>query len=262
MRIPFFLLPDDFKKRLIESSQAEAASRLTTCEDWNPKMPWKKELNLKAESYSVLNLFPDLKPNSSSPDPNKAKPGEYSDSPSGEWRYIVNTLPTGRKLSTWNGSKIGSVIFDGPVQIPAIYGKAGNGNRYEPDPWMSLSPAELMSMRGGLRLAKGHTVVAGLGLGHLLIGVTKKPSVKKVTLIEISQDLVDWLFPRIKPHLGMDVEIVVADANAAISGLEADVALIDIYETYGNKEFYAPHAHIKKVWVWGSAKYLGGQDHW
>lgn len=122
---------------------------------------------------------------------------------------------------------------------------------------MSLTPAEIMSMRSGLRVAKGHTIVAGLGLGHLLINVTKKTAVKKVTLVEISQDLVDWLFPRIKPYLEMDVEIIVADANEVIPGLEADVALIDIYETYGNKEFLAPHQHINKVWVWGSAKYRG-----
>lgn len=64
MRIPFFLLPDEFKKQITDGHKAEAARRLTECEDWRPDMPWKKELNLKADSYSVLNLFPDIKPSS------------------------------------------------------------------------------------------------------------------------------------------------------------------------------------------------------
>jgi hypothetical protein len=157
-------------------------------------------------------------------------------------------------LRTWCGSKLGTVLFDGPVQLPAIYRKWRDGETYAEDPWMSLTPAEILSMQAGLRFAKGHTVVAGLGLGHLLINVTKKASVKKVTLVEISQELVDWLLPKVKPHLGMDVDVIVGDANTIIPGLEADSALIDIDSSYGNNEFLAPHRHIDRVWVWGSSK--------
>jgi spermidine synthase len=127
---------------------------------------------------------------------------------------------------------------------------------------MSLTPAELMSMRTGLRFANGHTIVAGLGLGHLLIEVTKKKSVKRVTLVEIDQELIAWLYPKIKPHLQQEVEIIVGDANKVIPGLEADAALIDIDSSYGNNRFLAPHQHIHKVWVWGSAAMGGRNSYW
>jgi len=253
--IPFFLMPDWYQKRLLEQGKADRERRLNECVEWNPKMSWKKELNLKASSYSCLNLFPGLEPKNKHPNPNNAVAGEYVDSPSGDWRYVVNVIPRGTKLATWCGNKIGSVIFDGPVNVPAIYGREAWRKEisYRNEPWMSLTPAEIMSMRTGLRFAKGHTVVAGLGLGHLLIEVTKKRSVKKVTLVEISQELVDWLYPRVKAYLAQDVNVIVGDANHVIPGLEADSALIDIDSSYGNNNFHAPKEHIDKVWVWGTA---------
>jgi len=257
--IPFFLMPDWYQKRVIEQEKQDLERRLNECVPWDPKMPWKKELNLKASTYCCLNLFPkDRHPN-----PNNAKDGEFADSPSGDWRYVINRIPRGTKLKTWCGSKLGSVLFDGPVDVPAIYSKVrwGKELRYQEAPWMSLTPAELLSMRTGVRFASGHTIVAGLGLGHLLIEVTKKRSVKKVTLVEISQELIDWLYPRVKPFLEKDVEVIVGDANHVIPGLEADAALIDIDADYGNNEFTAPKEHIRKVWVWGTAAIGGSYDY-
>ena len=90
--------------------------------------------------------------------------------------YCVKTLPKGVQLATYYGKSRGSVIFDGPVFIPAIH------ERDSFDLWMSLTPMEMITLRGGVRAAKGHTVVAGLGLGYQLIEISKKKSVKKVTL--------------------------------------------------------------------------------
>ena len=253
--IPSFLLSEKMRARIRDQAKREVERRLPLCVPWDPKMPWQKEMNLQASSYSCLNLFPDLKPKNKVANPNNAEAGEYVDSPSGDWRYIVNVLKRGDKLATWKGSSVGDVLFDGTVLVPAIYSRQKwcKEISYEENPWMSLTPAELMSMRTGLRFAKGHTIVAGLGLGHLLIEVTKKKTVKKVTLVEISRELVDWLYPRIKPHLAQDVDVIIGDANHIIPGLEADAALIDIDSSYGSNEFLAPHQHINKVWVWGSA---------
>jgi hypothetical protein len=267
-----FLLPDfvlkerdELRKARIEREKKEVAERLTRCEDWRPDMPWKREMSLTAQSYRALNLFPEVQPRKPPLNPNDVQPGRYAESPSGTWRYTVNTLPKGEKLHTWCGSKIWTVLFDGPVNIPAIYRRDNlweEKKLYDKNPWMSITPAEVMSMRTGLRFAKGHTIVAGLGLGHLLINVTQKKSVKKVTLVEINQDLVDWIYPRVKPHLEMAVEVIVGDARKVIPGLEADVALIDIDSKYGNNRFRAPTQHIGKVWVWGSAKHKGSYDYW
>lgn len=220
--LPFFAF--DFQAQL-----RDRESRLQACVDWDRQ----NEMNLRAASYSCRNLFPEVTPREEGKvNCNEAKPGEYVDSPCGGWRYIVNTLPKGSKLRTWSGSKIGSVLFDGPVCIPTIYSnRLGN---FRNEPWMSLTPAEVMSMRTGARLAMKHTVVVGLGLGHLLIEVAQKRSVKKITLVEIDRGLVDWLLPKIKPYLTKEIEVIVGDAHSVMPSLEADVALIDIYPGYGD----------------------------
>jgi hypothetical protein len=259
-QLPSFLMSPGMQKRIDESNRLSKERRLKACVPWDPLMPWAKEMNLKADTYRATNLCPEVKAKNGA-NPNQVEKGQYEDSPSGDWRYTVNIVPSGAPLTTWRGSQMGTVMFDGPVEIPALYSREKWGKKvdYEKKPWMSITPAEIMSMRTGLRFARGHTVVAGLGLGHLLMEVTKKRSVKKVTLVEISQELIDWLYPRIKPHLKMDVDVIVGDAKHTIPGLEADAALVDIDESYGNNTFSAPWQHIPSRWVWGSAP-VGSRD--
>lgn len=59
----------------------------------------------------------------------------------------------------WDCFAKGSVMFTGPVHIP-ILSRAGEA-------WMSLTPSEILTLREGNRIAKGHTLVAGLGMGWL-----------------------------------------------------------------------------------------------
>ena len=80
----------------------------------------------------------------------------------------------------------------------------------------------------------------------------------KLTLVEKSQDLVDWLYPRIKPHLGMEVEVIVGDAWHVLLNMEADVALVDIFENSGGNDWEQSKLRrlclgIKYIWCWGTA---------
>lgn len=78
------LFANDFLRDL-RQEQRERERRLQQCIGWNPKMPWAKELNIKAATYSCLRLF-EVKPNTlTTPNPNRLQPGEYADSPSGMW---------------------------------------------------------------------------------------------------------------------------------------------------------------------------------
>ena len=150
------------------------------------------------------------------------------------------------------------MLFDGPVHIPAIHQK--RHSEWEKNPWMSLTPAEIISMRGGLRRAKGRTIVAGLGLGHLLIDVSLRKQVTSLVLVEKSQQLVDWILPRVKPFMrsGLEVEVVIGDAMKEMPKLSADVALVDIFDTYGNNDCERDQLrreckNIGYIWVWGAA---------
>jgi len=73
-------------------------------------------------------------------------------------------------------------------------------------------------------------------------------------LIEKSQELVDWVLPKILPHLGRPLtEVIVGDAHRVLPTLQADVALVDIFPNYGNNAWYQPCPQIGHIWCWGGA---------
>lgn len=223
--------------------------------DWEPlKTPFSPTLILKASSYKPARLW-DVTPSDVSLAHQIDRPDdEHVDSPEGTFRYTEVTLPKGTWLDTLMGNRRGQVCFDGDIVIPRI--NEMNHRHFDQSPWMSYTPMEVFSQRAGLRKAKGHTVIAGLGLGWLLSQVMKKRSVKKVTLVEISQELVDWILPR----LNLDeskLEVRVGDARRIVPRLTADVALTDIDPGYGSNTF--PRCpKIGDVWTWGSGNIYGG----
>ncbi len=130
---------------------------------------------------------------------------------------------------------------------------------------MSLTPAELMTLRPGTRMAKGHTIIAGLGLGHQLIEVAKRLPVKRVTVVELDEELADWIMPVIRPHLRKKVDVVIGDAYEVIPKLKGDVALIDIFPGYGDgfrrvEELRRASPGIKKFWGWGTSEMTGANQ--
>ena len=241
------------KQQIFEEYQR----RMRSCVPWSPAMTWTPELNLIGASFETLNVFPELAPSDAPVD--QLNPAERADSPGKQFRYCVRLHRAGRKLMTWFGDRTGSVIFDSDVRIPAIYqclpGQPGVWNEA---PWMSLTPAEILTLREGTRLAKGRVVIGGLGLGHQLIEVSKRLAVKEIVLVELSQELVDFYLPRVRPLIKKRLTVLVGDAFQIIPTLSADVALLDMFPAYGGNEaatraLASRSPKIKKMWGWGSA---------
>jgi hypothetical protein len=243
---------------------ADYRRRMKQCVPWSPATKWEPELNFVASSYTVFEAFPGIASSDAKVD--ELRPGQYVDSPGGEFRYCVRLHRAGRPLLTWWGSQVGTVIFDGDVIIPALFEtrpeNEGGEGRWNESPWMSLTPAEILTLRPGTRMAKGRVIVGGLGLGHQLIGVAKRLQVKHITLVELSRELVEWLLPQIRPHIKKPLDVVIGDAYEVIPTLSADVALVDIFPGYGNNqarvdELAARSPNVKKFWGWGTSEMSG-----
>jgi len=74
---------------------------------------------------------------------------------------------------------------------------------------MSDTPAEMRDHRSAVWAAKGSCLLNGLGIGMVLKNILLKPEVTDVTVVEISQDLIDIVAPH---YPDSRVTFVCADA--------------------------------------------------
>ncbi len=237
---------------------AEFQRRMASCVPWSPAVRWAPELNFLGASYDTLNLFPEVQ--ATDRPVAELEPGYVCDSPTQQFRYCVRLHRAGRRLLTWWGGQVGSVIFDADVEIPALFQSLPDQpGVWHESPWMSLTPAEILTLRPGTKLTKGRVIVAGLGLGHQLIEVSKRYAVKHITLVELDRELVEWMLPRVRPHVRKPLDVIVGDAYEIVPTLSADVALIDIFPGYGGNhravsELARTSRKIKKMWGWGTSE--------
>lgn len=249
-----FLMPEALVSRIRADIQRdferEKARRLPLVVPWSDEIGWAPELNIQASTYKALSLFP-VEPLDSNT-VSVATAAQRIDSPDGRWVYVEKRMSNEQMLRTASGKRRGDVFFDGPIIIPGLYEK-----RYQDDnPWMSITPMEILTLRPGTKRAKGDVIIAGLGLGHQLIEVSKRKQVTRLTLIERDKGLVDWLLPRITPHLARPLDvIVIGDVFQELPKMAADVALLDVYPNFGGNRRPAWEKkckNIKAFWTWGA----------
>jgi hypothetical protein len=267
MLLPDFLLSDSMRKAREDRMKREVERRLAACAPWDPLMKWKPELNILADTYKPFSLFLVRAVNSN--DCNDCTSAQAVLSPNKKFLYCEKKLKRGDVLETVYGRDKGTVLFDGPVVIPALHDMDSCGTRWRVVPWMSLTPMEIFTLRNGTKLAKGTTAVVGLGLGHQLIEVSRRKQVKKIILVEESRELVDWLLPRIRLHMARPVdEVIIGDAYKELPKMKGvDVALVDIFKGYGSNHYRRDELRrqcfgIKHIWAWGTADLRAGGGCW
>ncbi len=77
---------------------------------------------------------------------------------------------------------------------------------------MSDTPDEISDHLEAIHRAKGHVLINGLGLGMVLQAVARKPQVSRVTVVEVSPDVIALVWPHYKAMFGDKIEVVHADA--------------------------------------------------
>lgn len=102
------------------------------------------------------------------------------------------------------------------------------------DTWMSTTPIELESQEIGVRLASGHVVVFGLGMGWSAVASALKPEVTAVTVVEIDPEVLALhreldLAAQLPPAAREKIRIVEGDAYTWRPDRPVDLLMPDIW---------------------------------
>jgi len=127
--------------------------------------------------------------------------------------------------------------------IDAIHGrgeydgfKAGNYVRlcrkpfdpYDPDPMMSDTFMEKETQVDVIENAHGDVLIAGLGIGMVLLAIQNKPTVSSVTVVEKEQEIIDLIKPQLP--LNKKVTIVCSDIFNYVPQQKFDTIYFDIWD--------------------------------
>jgi len=211
---------------------------------WSDDLPIKPQLVIDGSTWRPPTLF-------------EVEPGPIDASNVGlrhrAWGYRHVVLTRGQTLDIYNSRVRGEVCFTTDVVVPAVY---------EGDPregvWMSITPQEILSLRGGVRRARGTVVIGGLGMGWMLQKVCQRPSVERVIVVERSRDLLAWFGRRICAAQPKVTDVIVGDVYDHIGRFgPAARYLLDIWPTYSSAAWddrleRARRDHPETIiWAWG-----------
>jgi hypothetical protein len=99
--------------------------------------------------------------------------------------------------------------------------------------WMSTTPYEIESQEIGCRLATGHTVVMGMGMGWAAANAAIQSAVSRVTIVERDAEVIGMIrdtgiFDQLPPEAAAKIAVVQADALEWRSETPVDTLLPDI----------------------------------
>lgn len=100
--------------------------------------------------------------------------------------------------------------------------------------WMSMTPMELESQEIGVRLARGHVLVLGLGMGWSAAASALRDEVTAVTVVERDPDVLALhreldVFAQLPPAARAKVRLLQGDAYEYMPDRPVDVLMPDIW---------------------------------
>jgi hypothetical protein len=174
-------------------------------------------------------------------------------SPSRDYLYSNRILSAGQRLKlALSPRQEGSVEFDGDVVIPTLF----DLTEHRPEPWMSLTPQEMITQRPGIQRASGTVMVGGLGLGWFLRKVHNRHEVDRIILVERCQALLDWYGYGLCRSLPKVTDVICGDVYDQIGRFGTKTKhLLDIWKLYAeclqDEQFRLHKRRYKHVWGWG-----------
>jgi hypothetical protein len=147
-------------------------------------------------------------------------------------------------LEVYRGRQAAYCAFSTAINIPVLAKLGPNWDGGKLEPWMSLTPNEVLTQRGQIRRAKSNTAMAGLGLGWAARKVLERKQVKHLTVYEKSQCIIDYFGKSLQADYPDKVTIVCADAYE-VDWHQHDVCLWDIWEDWGGASWDRKFEKIK-----------------
>jgi hypothetical protein len=144
-------------------------------------------------------------------------------------------LPRYREMASgdWELRLAGNVLAQGYWGPPVISAGLPTLMRGS-ETWMSLSPLEVESAEIGIRLARGHVLVMGLGMGWAAAATAMRDEVTAVTVIERDPDVLALhaeldLFAQLPDAARDKIRVVQGDAYGYVPDSPVDLLMPDIW---------------------------------
>lgn len=131
----------------------------------------------------------------------------------GDWKLAyydmdADFVRTQQIRGAMNGGEHYREVFDlVPGRYVCLY-----GGRWKQTPLMSDTPMERRTCLDFVRAARGRVLVGGLGIGMTLVAIAAKPEVSSITVVELSEDIIQLVWPQIDGLPGMG-KVVLENAD-------------------------------------------------
>jgi hypothetical protein len=156
----------------------------------------------------------------------------YPEGQSGRIYLYRATVPAGKTLSMGGVMGYRKCIFLKPCRITILQEGVKDPFKVETI-WMSDTPMEWYGMgEYAMRLKPPDILIGGLGLGLIVWHLSKRADIRKVTVIEISRDVINL----VKPHLPKNIQVEVIEGDfieevpkLASKGVKFSSAFVDMW---------------------------------
>ncbi|MFV3130427.1 hypothetical protein [Niveispirillum sp. KHB5.9] len=130
------------------------------------------------------------------------------------------------------------------------------------DTWMSTAPMELESQEIGIRLAHGHVLIGGMGMGWCALNCALSPRVTRVTVVELDPDILELhraldLAAQLPDEARAKLNIVQGDAYTYMPDRPVDLLMPDIWLPLMNDgrveevRGMQANARAREIYFWG-----------
>ncbi len=150
-------------------------------------------------------------------------------------KYYQGVLPTANvRTAMFRGDRIHNVELDKPTRFHSL--------SYGGGVWMTDLPIEQHQHDGDLKGFSGSVLVGGLGLGYAVNHLARKKGVRSITVVEISKEVIDLVWPHVRVPKRIETNIIHMDLLEYLERIRGTRmfhrAFYDIWQSDGLGTFF------------------------